>query len=98
MDKKNELETKVEDKLAKKKEQNKISKSMRAREKNLLNLNISIRVSVDGDTQEAKVGAVQGWFLYLNNCFHYSIVLLILYFVYVTYVGHCFDTIFILFM
>lgn len=59
LDKKAALETKVEDKLAKKKEQNKISKSMRAREKNLLNLKISIRVSVDGNTQEATVGAVQ---------------------------------------
>lgn len=59
LDKKAELDTNVENKLARKKEQNKIAKAMRQREENLKKLNLSIRVTADGDTQEATVGAIQ---------------------------------------
>lgn len=62
LDKKAELDTNVENKLARKKEQNKIAKAMRQREENLKKLNLSIRVTADGDTQEATVGAIQGMF------------------------------------
>jgi len=65
LDKKAELDDNVEKKLSRKKEQNKISKAMRAREAALKNLNLSIRVTADGDTQEATVGAIQGQFFYL---------------------------------
>lgn len=59
LDKKAELDENVEKKLARKKEQNKISKAMKARETALKKLNLSIRVSAEGDTQEATVGAIQ---------------------------------------
>lgn len=59
LDKKAELDENVEKKLNRKKEQNKISKAMRDREAALKKLNVSIRVTAEGDTQEATVGAIQ---------------------------------------
>lgn len=61
LDKKAELDTNVEAKLSRKKEQNKIAKSMRVRETQLSKLNLSLRVSPDPDApaQVATIGAVQ---------------------------------------
>ena len=60
LDKKAELDENVEKKLERKKTQNKVTKRMRAREEQLKQLNLSIRVTEDGGTQVAPVGAVQG--------------------------------------
>ena len=60
LDKKAELDENVEKKLERKKTQNKVTKRMRAREQQLKQLNLSIRVTQDGGTQEAPVGSVQG--------------------------------------
>lgn len=59
LDKKAELDENVEKKLERKKTQNKVTKRMRAREQQLKQLNLSIRVTEDGATQVAPVGAVQ---------------------------------------
>lgn len=61
LDKKVELDEKVEKKLERKKTQAKITRAMRTREKDLSNLRVSLRVSPDPDApaQVATVGAVQ---------------------------------------
>jgi len=55
----NELNAKVEEKMAKKKENKVIRKAMKEREKAVSGLNLEIRVSEDGTTQRATVEAVQ---------------------------------------
>jgi len=54
-----ELEEKVEEKLQRKKEQAKIARGMRKREKDLLNLSLAVQVSAEGDTTEARIAAIQ---------------------------------------
>ena len=59
MDKQAELETKVDEKVQKKKELQKVTKQMQEREKLLATLPLEITVSADGATREATVGEVQ---------------------------------------
>lgn len=59
LDKGAELDANVEKKIEQKKEQRKISESMKKREEQLSRLNLDIRVSVEGETQTATVGAIQ---------------------------------------
>ncbi len=59
LDKGNELNAMVEEKIAKKKENKVIRKAMKEREMELSKLEVEIRVSDDGTTQRAKVEAVQ---------------------------------------
>jgi hypothetical protein len=54
-----ELQTKVEEKMQKKKEQKVVTKGMKEREKLLRTLPVEITVGVDGATREASVGELQ---------------------------------------
>ena len=60
LDKRAELEEKVDNKIALKKEQKKLTKGMREREKKLGDLLMEIQVSADGKTQQASVASIQG--------------------------------------
>eukprot|EP00978_Attheya_sp_CCMP212_P028336 scaffold97655_cov52-Attheya_sp.AAC.2 len=59
LDKGAELSEKVDDKMARKKEQKTIANEMKEREKGLSKLNLDICVAADGATQTAQVGAIQ---------------------------------------
>jgi len=59
LDKGLELEGNVEKKIERKKEIKKISAAMKNREKDIQKLNVSIRVSADGETREAPIGVLQ---------------------------------------
>ena len=58
-DKQAELDERVEERIERKKEQKKIAKNMQAREKELQNLKLAVRVSADGTSQEASVKELQ---------------------------------------
>jgi hypothetical protein len=59
IDRQNELQSKVDEKIKKKKEMKQVLKAMKDREKVLRNLPLEITISQDGATQEAIVGELQ---------------------------------------
>lgn len=59
IDRQNELQSKVDEKIKKKKEMKQVLKAMKDREKVLRNLPLDITISQDGATQEAIVGELQ---------------------------------------
>jgi len=59
LDKGKELESNVQEKIQRKKEMKEAAKAMKMREKDILDLNVSIKVSEDGDTREAPIGVLQ---------------------------------------